>query len=58
MNDSLIPPADESRTVRPPYSNKGLVQYIESTWAKMIPKEREEKIAEAAVKRWKEEGKL
>ena len=58
MNDSLIPPADESRTVRPPHSNEGLVQYIESTWAKMIPKEREEKIAEAAVKRWKEEGKL
>ena len=58
MNDSLIPPADESRTVRPPYSNEGLVQYIESTWAKMSPKEREEKIAEAAVKRWKEEGKL
>lgn len=58
MNDSLIPPADESRTVRPPYSNEGLVQYIESTWAKMIPKGREEKIAEAAVNRWKEEGKL
>lgn len=58
MNDSLIPPASESHKVRPPYSHEGLIQYIESTWADLIPKEREKKIAEAAVKRWKEEGKL
>lgn len=38
--------------------SRGLVQYIESTWAELIPPAKERELIEAAVAAWAKEGKI